>query len=145
MAVQPIPEGYRTITPYLIVKNVPGLIEFLKEAFGAKELHRSSTPDGQVNHAEMEIGDSRLMMGEASDQWPAIPGSILLYVPDVDECYQRALDAGAESVMEVADQFYGDRSGGVQDLCGNRWWIATHKEDLSHEEIARRAAKHARK
>ncbi len=138
MAVRPIPEGYHTVTPYLIAEDVDGVISFLREAFGAEELYRMHGPDGGVWHAELQLGDSRLMLGGASEQFPPRPAVLYLYVEDVDATYRRALAAGATSVMEPADQFYGDRHGGVQDLAGNQWWIATHIEDVSPEELERR-------
>jgi len=139
MAVKPIPDGYHTITPYLIAEGVPKLIDFLKQAFGATETFRMAQPDGTVRHAEVRVGDSNIMMGEACADFKAMPCSIHLYVPDSDAVYKRAIQAGATSIMEVADQFYGDRSGGVRDPSGNSWWISTRKEDLSSEEIANRA------
>jgi uncharacterized glyoxalase superfamily protein PhnB len=139
MAVKPIPEGYHTVTPYLIVKGVPTLIDFLKQAFDAKEIERHSQPDGSVMHAEVKIGDSILMMGEAAGKWNPMPAGFYLYVTDTDAVYKRALQSGATSVMEPADQFYGDRNAGVKDPSGNQWWIATHKEDVSREELAKRA------
>jgi PhnB protein len=139
MAVQPIPNGYHAVTPYLIVQNADGVIAFLKEAFGAEELYRMKRPDGSVGHAEVQLRDSRLMLGEAGEQWPAQPGVFYLYVEDVDAVYQRAVAAGATPVMEPADQFYGDRHGGVRDLAGNQWWIATHVEDVPPEELQRRS------
>ncbi len=138
MAVKPIPEGFHTVTPYLIVENPDEVISFLREAFGAEELFRMSGPDGGVWHAEVQLGDSRLMLGGASEQWPAMPAVLYVYVEDVDATYRRALAAGATSVMEPADQFYGDRHGGVRDLAGNQWWIATHIEDVTPEELERR-------
>jgi PhnB protein len=143
MAAKPIPDGYHTVTPYLVVPGAEKLIEFMKQAFDAKELFRMPAPDGTVGHAEIQIGDSRIMIGEASSKWPAMPCSIYLYFRDADAVYKRALQAGAVSVMEMADQFYGDRSGGVKDSSGNMWWIATHVEDVSMEEIGKRAAQHA--
>lgn len=139
MAVRPIPEGYHTVTPYLIVEDAEGVISFLREAFGAEELYRMSAPDGGVMHAEVQLGDSRLMLGGASEQWPAMPAVIYLYVEDVDASYRRAIAAGATSVMEPADQFYGDRHGAVKDLAGNQWWIATHVEDVAPDELQRRS------
>jgi len=136
--VKPIPDGYHALTPYLIVSGVSRLIEFLKNAFGADELHRTVLPDGTVMHAEVRIGGSPLMMGEAGGAFPPMPGSIYLYVKDADAAYRRALDAGAVSVMEPADQFHGDRYGGVKDPSGNCWWIATHIEDVLPEEMKRR-------
>lgn len=139
MAVKPIPEGYNTVTPYLIVKGVPALIDFLKQAFDAKEIERHSQPDGSVMHAEVKIGDSILMMGEAAGKWSPMPAGFYLYVTDTDAVYKRAMQSGATSVMEPMDQFYGDRNAGVKDPSGNQWWIATHKEDVSREELAKRA------
>jgi PhnB protein len=138
MAVQPIPEGYHAVTPYLILENADRAISFLKEAFGAEELYRMNMPDGRLMHGEIKIRDSRLMLAEASEQWPAQPGVFYLYVEEVDATYRRALEAGAVSVMEPADQFYGDRHGGVRDPVGNQWWIATHVEDVPAEELQRR-------
>lgn len=137
--ITPIPEGYHSITPHLINENASRLIEFLKQAFDAQELNRLSGPDGRVLHAEMQIGDSMLMIGEATGEWRAMPASLALYVEDADAIYKRALDAGAVSLREPADQFYGDRSAGVKDLAGNHWWIATHIEDVSREELRLRA------
>ena len=139
MSVKPIPEGYHSITPYLVVPGVAKLIDFLKQAFDAKEIHRMTTPDGMVMHAEVGIGDSRVMMGEAHGQWTAMPAMLYLYVEDCDAVYKRALEAGATSVREPADQFYGDRQGGVKDPSGNQWFIGTHIEDVAPDEMERRA------
>ena len=139
-SVQPIPDGSHTITPYLVVEGVPKLIEFLKQAFGAQELGRMARPDGGVMHAEVKVGDSKLMMGEPMGDWKAKPCSLYLYVEDVDAVYQRAIQAGGTSVREPSDQFYGDRSGGVIDPCGNYWGIATHIEDVPPEEVTKRFA-----
>ena len=137
--VRPIPEGYHAVTPHLTVPGVANLIEFLKRAFGATEIDRFAAPDGSVMHAQVRIGDSIVMMGEPTDQFKAMPAVLHLYVTDVDATYRRAIEAGATSLREPADQFYGDRSGGVRDLCGNQWWISTHVEDVSPEEMRRRA------
>jgi uncharacterized glyoxalase superfamily protein PhnB len=145
MAVKPIPEGYHTVTPYLIVPGVPKLIDFLKAAFGAEETHRMAGPDGTVMHAQVRIGDSVVMMAEAAGPWKPMPAGIYLYVEDTDATYRRALEAGATSLMEPADQFYGDRSAGVKDPSGNSWWIATHKEDVPPEELRRRHEAFAKK
>ncbi len=139
MAVTPIPEGYHTVTPYLVVQGVPKLIDFLKQAFDAQEIMRMPRPDGTIMHAEVRVGDSAVMMGEARGEFKPMPGSLYLYVDDTDATYQRALQAGATSLMEPADQFYGDRHAGVVDAVGNHWWIATHIEDVLPEELARRA------
>jgi uncharacterized glyoxalase superfamily protein PhnB len=138
MAVKPIPDGFHSVTPYVLVPGVARLIEFLKEAFGAVETHRSARPDGTIMHAQVRIGDSMIMMGEPMGPWQPIPASLYLYVHDTDTTYRRALAAGATSLMEPADQFYGDRNAGVKDPSGNSWWIATHIEDVSPEELARR-------
>ncbi len=139
MAVKPVPEGYHTVTPYLVVHGVVKLIDFLKQAFDATEIHRTTMPDGAVMHAEVQIGDSRVMMGEARGEQRPIPAMLYVYVPDVDAVYARAVGAGATAVALPADQFYGDRAGGVQDAVGNQWWIGTHKEDVAPAELARRA------
>jgi PhnB protein len=138
--VKPIPDGYHSVTTYLTVPGVAKLMEFLKQAFGAVEIERMQEPGGRVGHAQMKIGDTLVMMGEPQGpgQQPK-PCNLYLYVEDVDAVYQRAIAAGGKSISEVKDQFYGDRSGGVEDLSGNGWWIATHIEDVSSEEIARRA------
>ena len=140
MAVKPIPDGFHTVTPYLVVQGVSKLIDFLKQAFEAKEIERHSRPDGSIMHAQVQIGDSMVMMGEAMGEFQPMPAMIYVYVNDTDAVYKRALQAGATSVMEPADQFYGDRNAGVKDQCGNQWWIATHIEDVSPEELAKRAA-----
>ena len=139
MAVKPIPDGYHTATPYLVVPGVPKLIDFLKQVFQAQEIERMARPDGTIMHAEVRIGDSVIMMGEPIGENSPMPATIYLYVNDTDAAYRRALQAGATSVMEPANQFYGDRNAGVMDPCGNRWWIATHVEDVAPEEMARRA------
>ena len=138
--VKPIPDGYRTVTPYLVVRDVPRLLDFLQQAFGATELMRAPRPDGSIMHAEVTIGDSRVMMGEAPGSSPPMPGCVHLYVVDTDALYHLALQAGATSLREPSDQFYGDRMAGVQDPVGNHWWIATRTENVSPAELARRAA-----
>lgn len=139
MAVKPIPEGYHSVTPYLVVPRVSALIDFLKRAFDARETYRMPRADGTVMHAEVRIGDSNIMLGEPMGEWKPMPASVYLYVEDADAVYRRAIESGATSLMEPADQFYGDRHGGVQDPSGNHWWIATHKEDVAPEELSRRA------
>lgn len=143
MAVQPIPEGYSTVTPYLIVEGADALLDFLERAFGAERRFRMDSEDGTVAHAEVTLGDSVVMLAEAGGEWPAMPGNIHLYVEDCDATYARALDAGATSLQEPTDQFYGDRSGGVRDPAGNVWWITTHVEDVPPDELERRARKRA--
>src|SRR5438093_6703303 len=112
MPVKPIPEGFHTVTPYMVVAGVPRLIEFLKRAFDAKEIHSSMRPDGTVMHAQLKIGDSMVMMGEAMEGHPPMPCAIYLYVNDTDAVYKRALQAGGQSMMEPANMFYGDRNAG---------------------------------
>jgi PhnB protein len=136
-AVRPIPENYHTVTPYLVVPGLAKLIDFLKQAFGATEIGRFEQ-DGRIMHAEVKIGDSLVMMGEPHGDIEARPAVLHLYVEDVDATYRQALQAGGTSLREPADQFYGDRSGGVMDPSRNQWWISTHVEDVSPEEMRRR-------
>jgi PhnB protein len=150
--VKPIPEHYPTLTPYLCCKNAAAAIEFYKNAFGAREEEsmRMTTPDGKVGHCEIWIGNAFVMLTDESPQMnfrspQSIGGSpvtLVLYVNDVDEIANRAVAAGAKLVQPVADMFYGDRAGTIQDPFGHIWHIATHKEDLSPEEIKKRAASH---
>lgn len=146
--VKPIPDGYHTITPYICVNDAANAIEFYKKAFGATELMRLADPSGRIGHAEVKIGDSHLML---ADEFPEMnfrspqslggsPVTIHLYVEDVDAIANQAVAAGAKLVKEVKDQFYGDRSGTVEDPFGHVWYIATHKEDVSLEEINKHAA-----
>jgi PhnB protein len=143
--VRPIPQGFHTITPYLAVQGAGKLLDFLKRTFDAEVVERLERPDGAVGHAEVRIGDSMLMIGEPSDPAQAMPTMLYVYVTDADATYQRALAGGAVSLQAPADQFYGDRNAGVQDPFGNRWWLATHKEDVSPEEMKRRAAAQMKK
>src|SRR2546425_10477472 len=147
MAPRPIPEGHHTATPYLIVKGAAEALEFYKKAFGARETMRFATPGGQIGHAEIRIGDSIIML---ADEYPDMgyrspqslggsPVSILLYVEDVDRWFERAVAAGGKVTRPVADQFYGDRTGTLIDPFGHVWSIATHVEDVSIEEMQRRA------
>ena len=136
----PMPRGYHTVTPYLVVSDAAKLIDFLKRAFGATERYKMAGPDGSVGHAEMQIGDSVVMLGQQSSQARATRSMIYLYVPDCDALYRSALAAGATSIREPSDQFYGDRNGAVSDFAGNEWWVATHKEDVSSAEMERRMA-----
>jgi PhnB protein len=136
----PVPAGYATVTPYLCVTDAGKLIEFLKQAFDAQLLFKMDGPGGRIMHAEMTIGDSRIMLAQP-EPGKETNAMIHLYLPDVDAVYKRALAAGATSVREPADQFYGDRSAGVRDQFGNHWYIATHVEDVSEEEMQRRMAK----
>jgi PhnB protein len=147
MAVKPIPEGYHSVTPYLVVQDGAAAIEFYKRAFGATELMRMNGPDGKVGHAEIRIGNSPVML---ADEHPAMgarsprsfggsPVSLLVYVEDVDAQFSQAIAAGAKEVRPLADQFYGDRSGILEDPFGHVWSLATHKEDVSPEELRRRS------
>lgn len=146
MAVKPIPDGFRTITPHLICRDAKKAIEFYKKAFGAESLRTLSMPDGKIMHAEIKVGDSILMLGEEAPDWKVLsplslgtsPVVIHLFTNDVDAVYQKAVSAGCTATMPVMDQFWGDRYGQVVDPFGHRWSIATHKEDLSDEEIAKR-------
>jgi PhnB protein len=138
MAVKPIPEGLHTVTPYLVVESVDQLIDFVKAAFGAKEVLRHKGPGRATMHAEVKIGDSRVMLGQASERAKPTPSMLYLYVNDVDATYKQAIRAGGTSIMEPVDMFYGDRSGAVSDPVGIQWWIATHIEDVSDEEVAHR-------
>jgi PhnB protein len=137
---KPVPPGYATVTPYLCVSDAAKLIDFLTKAFDAKLLFKMDGPNGRIMHAEMTIGDSRIMLAQP-EPGKETHAMIHLYMPDTDAIYKRALAAGATSVREPADQFYGDRSAGVRDQFGNQWYIATHVEDVSEEEIERRMAK----
>lgn len=146
--VRPIPKGYHAVTPYLCVKGAASAIEFYKQAFGAKEVMRIGAPGGKIGHAEVAIGDSRIMLADEYSEMNfrnprAIGGSpvhIHLYVNDVDKTFQQAVAAGAKVLKPVVDQFYGDRSGSLEDPFGHVWHVATHKEDLSAEELQKRAA-----
>lgn len=146
--VKSIPDGYHSLTPYLYLKGASDAIEFYKKAFGATELFRMGGPDGRVGHAEIKIGDSPIML---ADENPAIgatspqtvgscPIGLMIYVDDVDAVFDRAVAAGATVTAPVTDKFYGDRMGGITDPYGYSWYIATHVEDVSPEEIERRAA-----
>ena len=149
MPVKPIPDGYSAVTPYITVRNAAAAIEFYTKAFGAEQTLRLDSPDGKVAHAEIRIGGSVIMLSEEEPKWGALspetvggtPCSIMLYVKDADAVFKRAVDAGATVTMEMADQFYGDRCGGIKDPFGHKWSIATHIEDVPPDEIGRRAAK----
>jgi uncharacterized glyoxalase superfamily protein PhnB len=140
VSAKPIPEGFHTVTPYLCVRGAAATIEFLKKAFGAElAFEPLKRPDGLIMHAEIKIGDSRVMLGDASEQHPPTQSGLYVYVPNVDASYQRAVTAGGVSSMEPVDMFYGDRSGCVKDPSGNSWFIATHKEDVGQQELKKRA------
>jgi PhnB protein len=139
--VKPVPQGYHTITPYLVVDGAEKVIRFVEEAFGAQPVFEPmARPDGKIMHAEFKIGDSIVMLADTSERAQATSDMLHLYVPNVDAVYQKALKAGGKSLMEPTDQFYGDRSSSVMDPAGNRWFIATHIEDVSPAELKKRAA-----
>jgi uncharacterized glyoxalase superfamily protein PhnB len=141
MPVDPIPAGYHSVTPYLVVKDGDKTLQFLQRGLGAELKGRHNLPNGRLMHAEVLIGDSPVMIGEARDAHRPMPCMLYLYVRDCDAAYERALAAGAQSVQEPVNQFYGDRSGGVVDAEGNQWWFGTRVEEVSPEELERRAAK----
>jgi len=140
MSVKPIPDGYHSITPYLIAEGAHKLLEFIEKAFDGQILLKMQNDEGKIAHAEIKIGDSIMMLSEASEEWKPTQTILQLYVEDIDATYQKALEAGAVSVKEPKDQFYGDRSASVKDPLGNFWGIATHIEDVSDEEIKRRVS-----
>jgi PhnB protein len=133
-----IPEGFHTVTPYLAVQDASALIHFLKQAFEANEHHRITGQDESITHAELQIGDSVVMLSDARGEFKPMPGMLYLYVDDVDVVYQRAIQAGAASLREPTDEAYGDRVAGIKDMCGNQWWIAARKENVPPDEIMRR-------
>ena len=147
-AAKPIPEGHHTVTPHLVIRGAAEAIEFYKKALGAKELGRMTSPDGKVGHAELKIGDSIIFL---ADEFPmpgapkspqtvgACTATLNLYVPDVDATYKQAISAGGKETMPVQDMFWGDRYGTFTDPFGHTWGVATHKEDLTKEEVEERA------
>jgi PhnB protein len=153
MAVKPVPDGYHSVTPYLIVKGAAKALDYYKQALGATELFRVDGPGGTVGHAEIKIGDSIVMLADEFPQMgfrgpEALGGSpvgLMIYVPDVDTQFAQALAAGGTVVKPLQNQFYGDRSGTIKDPFGHLWTISTHVEDVSPEEVARRAAEWAKK
>lgn len=145
---KPVPDGYPAIAPYLMVEGAAGAIEFYCNVFGATERMRMPGPDGRIGHAELQVGDSIVMLADTSPEMGArspqdiggTPVTLMIYVEDVDAVFERALNAGATSERPVEDQFYGDRAGQFLDPFGHRWFVATHIEDVSPEEMGRRAA-----
>jgi PhnB protein len=144
--VKPIPDGYHSVTPYLIIKGAADAIEFYKKAFGATELFRMPAPGGTVGHAEIKIGDSQIMLADESPEMGYVspttiggtPVSLMIYVEDVDTVFNQAIAAGGEQLKPLQDQFYGDRSGTLKDPFGHTWHVATHKEDVAPEEMDKR-------
>lgn len=145
--VKPIPEGYHSVTPYLIVRGAARALDFYKQAFGAIELLRMEAPDNRIGHAEILIGDSHIMLADehpemgakSPETWGGSPVSLMLYVEDVDRVFDQAVKVGATVERPLADQFYGDRTGGLKDPFGHVWYVATHMEDVPPEELDRRA------
>jgi len=152
--MKPVPDGFHTATPYMIIKGAAAAIEFYKQAFGATEMMRHADADGTVRHAHIKIGDSPIMIADEFPEFPewrgpqargGSPVHIYLYVADADAVFDRAIAAGAKQLLPMQDQWYGDRSGGVTDPFGHVWYIATQKEIVSPEEMRKRAAAHAKK
>jgi PhnB protein len=150
--VKPIPDGYTSVTPYLIFNGASDAIGFYKKAFGATEVFRMNGPDGRIGHAEIKIGNAMIMLSDEAPQMGALspktiggsPVSIYLYVDNVDNVVDQAVSAGAKLVRPVEDQFYGDRVGGLEDPFGYKWYVGTHIEDVSEEELKKRAAARAK-
>ena len=142
-AVNPIPNGYHSVTPYLYIDGAAGAIEFYKKAFDATEVLRMAGPDGRIGHAEIKIGDSYVMLADQNEQigaygpkhYGGAPGNLMVYVENVDSVFKKAVDAGATVKRPLADQFYGDRNGSIEDPFGHQWFIATHIRDVSPEEM----------
>ena len=151
MAVKPIPDGYPRVTPYLVVEGAADAIEFYKDVIGAQERFRMPGPDGRIGHAELQVGDSVIMLADAFPDMGILdaksigntPVSIVVYVEDVDKVFAAALEAGAKQVEAVENKFYGDRAGTFDDPWGHRWNVMTHVEDVSPEEMEKRAAEYA--
>ena len=146
-SVKPIPDGYHSVTPYLIIKGASDAIEFYKKAFGAVELFRLER-EGTIGHAEIKIGDSPIMLSDEHQEMGYVgpttlggtPVSIMIYVDDVDTTFNKAIEAGGEQMKPLQDQFYGDRSGSLKDPFGHVWHVATHKEDVTPDEMEKRMA-----
>jgi PhnB protein len=136
--VKKVPEGYHSVNSFLIVEGAEKLIQFLKQAFDGKVEESVKGPDGRIAHAELTVGDSIIMLADATPKYGATSVHLYVYLENVDLTFKRAIDAGASSVQEPADQFYGDRTAGIKDPTGNYWWIAQHLEDVSPEELGRR-------
>lgn len=134
-----VPAGFHTVTPYLRVRHIPETIAFLKETFGATDVEIHVMPEGRVLNAQARIGDSIIMFGETPQDQTSWPAMLYVYIADVDAVFARAVKAGGKIIMQPADQFYGDRTGAVEDLSGNQWWIATRKETVPGNELVQRA------
>jgi PhnB protein len=138
IASRPLSNGKHTVTPYIAVKGAKEFIEFLKRAFDAKEFGRFETPDGKIGHAEMQIGDSTIMLFESKPEWPDMPSLLSIYVDDVDDVYNQVLSAGGTVVTELMDfAAIGDRAGRIKDPFGNLWWLQTHVKDVTPEEVTK--------
>ncbi len=148
MAVKPVPEGYHTVTPYLIIQGASQALDFYKQAFAAEELVRMGGPNGKIGHAEIKIGDSMIMLADEHPEmgyrgpkaYGGSPVGIHLYINDVDSMFRKTIAAGAKELRPLKDQFYGDRSATLEDPFGHVWTISTHKEDVSPDEMERRIA-----
>lgn len=138
MSAKPIPEGYQQAIPYLVVPDAGAQMDFLINVFDGNEKNRMTAPDGSVVHGEVKVGDSVIMIGQAREASQARKTMVYLYMEDCDAYFKRAVDSGAKVVSELEDQFYGDRHGAVEDSNGNQWYIVTHKEDVSPEELQKR-------
>lgn len=136
--VHPIPEGFHTITPYLLLKDAAGLLNFMQQAFDADVMYRTDDEEGRILHCTVKIGDSMLMLSGVTDRIKPMPCMLHLYVKEVDVVYRQAVDAGGKSLREPENQFYGDRSAGIKDMWGNQWWIATHIQDAVEEKEERK-------
>jgi len=140
MIAKAIPDGYHTVTPYLMVKDAGRFIEFMSSVFNAKVTEQLKRPDGGIGHTEMRVGDSVIMLSEAMGSHQPTPVMLYIYVDNVDTLFERAVRAGGEVVAKLEQQFYGDRAGGIKEPTGNTIWIATHVEDVAPDELKRRAA-----
>jgi PhnB protein len=145
MPVSYIPKGFHTVTPYLLANKASALLDFIVNAIGGTVKERMDGPDGEVAHSQIVIGDSIIMVGGAQPTHPAMPTMLYLYVKDTDAAFNKAVAGGATVIMPPTDMFYGDRNAGVSDPFGNQWWFATHIEDLSDEEVAKRSMEYMKK
>ena len=137
-SVKPIPDGYQAVIPYLLVADAAAQIQFIEKGLGGELMLKMTNPDGSIGHSEMRVEGCVIMLSQSRAEWKPMPCMLYVYVNDVDAVFARAVAAGATVVSEPKDQFYGDRTAGVQDLCGNQWWFGTHKEEMTAEELQRR-------